>query len=214
MNLHLTGHHLEITPAIRDYVVVEARAHQPPLRPRDRRERHPVGGEARAEDRGQRARAGKDIHVRGARRRHVRRDRRPDRQARPPVLKHKETLPGAGTTARHQAHSAGLESPGRHSAAMNLVSQLLPLEPRPARPRRRAARSACSSRSGCCSRTPARSRARASSTASSPARSSAPPGLGRASRSRTAASRRSRSRCARSCAPPRRFRSMRPTASR
>ena len=43
MNLQLTGHQLDITPAIRDLRDLEARAHHAPLRPRDRRERDPVG---------------------------------------------------------------------------------------------------------------------------------------------------------------------------
>ena len=48
MNLHLTGHHLEITPAIRDYVSSKLAAHHAPFRPRDRRQRDPDGGEAAA----------------------------------------------------------------------------------------------------------------------------------------------------------------------
>ena len=55
MNLNLTGHHVEITPAIRDYVIAKLERINAALRPRDRRERRDDGGEARPEDRGQRA---------------------------------------------------------------------------------------------------------------------------------------------------------------
>ena len=83
MNLNLTGHHLDITPAIRDYVVSKL----------DRVTRHfdhviDVNvvlsvDKLRAEDRGQRARARQGHPRRGGRARHVRRDRRARRQARP-----------------------------------------------------------------------------------------------------------------------------------
>ena len=93
MNLNLTGHHLEITPAIRAYVVDEARSRHASFRPRDRRQRGAVGGQAATEGRSERARA---------RQGHPRRERssadmyaaidaladKLDRQ----VLKHKEKL--------------------------------------------------------------------------------------------------------------------------
>ncbi len=84
MNLNLTGHHLDITPAIRDYVVGEARSRDASLRPRDRRQRRDVGGQAAAQGRGQPARARQGHPRRGGRARHVRGDRRAGRQARPP----------------------------------------------------------------------------------------------------------------------------------
>ena len=76
MNLNLTGNHLDITPAIRDYVVAKL----------DRITRHfdhvidvqrgAVGGQAPTQGRGQPARARQGHPRRGGRGRHVRGDRR------------------------------------------------------------------------------------------------------------------------------------------
>ena len=62
---------------------VQARAREPAFRPRDRRERGAVGGQAATEDRGERARARQGHPRRGDRARHVRGHRLPGRQAQP-----------------------------------------------------------------------------------------------------------------------------------
>ena len=83
MNLNLTGHHLDITPAIRDYVVAKL----------ERVTRHfdhviDVNVVLSVDKLRQKVEVnvhvrGKDIHAESDRRRHVRGDRRARRQARP-----------------------------------------------------------------------------------------------------------------------------------
>ena len=103
MNLHLTGHHLEITPAIRDYVASKL----------ERINRHfdhviDINVILSVDKLEQKVEAnvhlsGKDIHVRVRRARHVRGHRLPGRQARPPGDQAQGSFQRAAPRLRHQA---------------------------------------------------------------------------------------------------------------
>ena len=113
MNLQLTGHHVEITPAIRDYVVAKL----------ERINRHfdhviDVNVVMTVEKLDQKIEAnvhlsGKDIHVRVPRGGHVRGDRRPHGQARPPDREAQGKIQGepASTTRAASSRSAKADRP-------------------------------------------------------------------------------------------------------
>ena len=98
---------------------------------------------------------GKDILCESADERHVRGDRRPRRQARPPGDQAQGEEPRSAPQRHDQAsvgtNSRALEMTDPHgpqSLAMNLIAKLLPLTERPPRPRRVEQEARCSSRSG------------------------------------------------------------------